>query len=325
MRKRKSPIDSFVSAVKDYFTFTIGERKAAITLISIQIILLLGIFFINFNNDATLQNTNKLEIAVKQLDDLYRQDSIAQIKIADTIVKTDSVFSDSTKFILPEKKLFVFNPNNLADSLWMQLGLSPKQIRVIKNYENKGGKFYKKEDVKKMYCISEKEYNRMEPFIVIPEMKKVFATDSTKKFAEKTNEIKTEEIPMVDLNSSLEEEFDKLPAIGMGRAISIVKMRDLLGGYTNIEQLKEAYGITDSVYDAIKNYVEVRTKNIRKININTSNPFLLRHPYISTSLAKIIVRYREQHGDYTAVSDIKKLGIVPDELYKKLSPYLTIQ
>ncbi|QEK50469.1 hypothetical protein FYC62_01375 [Pedobacter aquae] len=45
--------------------------------------------------------------------------------------------------------LFRFNPNHLPVEDWIKLGLSEKQAHSIKKYEAKGGKFYKKEDVKK--------------------------------------------------------------------------------------------------------------------------------------------------------------------------------
>ena len=67
----------------------------------------------------------------------------------------------------PEGKLFHFDPNGLSESDWKKLGLSEKQIKVIKNYEAKGGRFHRKEDVRKMYVISPELYQRLEPFILI--------------------------------------------------------------------------------------------------------------------------------------------------------------
>ena len=63
---------------------------------------------------------------------------------------------------------FLFNPNDLPEESWKKMGLTDKQIRIIKNYEAKGGRFYRKEDLKKMYCISDAEYQVLMPFIRIP-------------------------------------------------------------------------------------------------------------------------------------------------------------
>ena len=53
-----------------------------------------------------------------------------------------------------------------------KMGFTPKQAKSIKNYEAKGGKFRNKADVKKMYAISDIEYQIIEPYILIPEEEK---------------------------------------------------------------------------------------------------------------------------------------------------------
>jgi hypothetical protein len=61
-----------------------------------------------------------------------------------------------------------FNPNGLSESEWMNMGLSAPQARTLKKYEAAGGRFYKKEDLKKVFVISEAFYAHIEPFVVIP-------------------------------------------------------------------------------------------------------------------------------------------------------------
>src|SRR5690606_10593866 len=60
-----------------------------------------------------------------------------------------------------------FDPNNLPAEEWRKMGFSENQVKVIKNYEAKGGKFYTKKDVAKIYSISDEEYARIEPYIRI--------------------------------------------------------------------------------------------------------------------------------------------------------------
>src|SRR5690606_27192007 len=70
----------------------------------------------------------------------------------------------------PEKKpseLFYFDPNGLPLEDWVKLGLSPKQAKVIINYERNGGAFHKKEDLLKMYSVSEELYRQLENYIRI--------------------------------------------------------------------------------------------------------------------------------------------------------------
>ncbi|WP_431292384.1 ComEA family DNA-binding protein [Pedobacter sp. P26] len=66
-------------------------------------------------------------------------------------------------------KLFKFNPNSLDAEGWQTLGLSAKQAQSIINYTTKGGKFYKAEDLQKMYTISPEMYKKILPYVNIPD------------------------------------------------------------------------------------------------------------------------------------------------------------
>jgi competence protein ComEA len=44
-----------------------------------------------------------------------------------------------------------------------------KQIRSIRKYESRGGTFRSKADLRKMYAIGPSLYEKLEPFISIPE------------------------------------------------------------------------------------------------------------------------------------------------------------
>src|SRR5690554_707696 len=55
---------------------------------------------------------------------------------------------------LAEITYFTFDPNGLPTADWERLGLADRQIRMIKNYEAKGGRFRNREDLKKIYAIT---------------------------------------------------------------------------------------------------------------------------------------------------------------------------
>ena len=220
-----------------------------------------------------------------------------------------------------QEKCFLFNPNNLPEKDWLRLGLSAKQIKVIKNYESKGGKFRTKEDVKKMYCISPEEYSLIQSYIQIPQ------GEADKNFTKDTHSLKAEPIvKMVELNSADTLEFDKLKGIGFSYAKRIIKYRELLGGFVRKEQLMEVYGFDQERYNALSSVVFVDDSKVKKININ-ADVFeeLKRHPYIKYNLANLILNYRKQHGNYKSVEDIKQLNLMNDELLSKISPYLTVE
>ncbi|MBS1640222.1 MAG: helix-hairpin-helix domain-containing protein [Bacteroidetes bacterium] len=46
---------------------------------------------------------------------------------------------------------------------------------------------------------------------------------------------------------------------------------------------------------------------------------------MNKDVAKAIIIYRAQHGDYTKIDDIKKIVFIKDELYNKIAPYLAVE
>mgnify|MGYP000678155897 CR=1 FL=1 len=80
-----------------------------------------------------------------------------------------------------ESQLFEFDPNLIEKDELLRLGFSEKVTSTILNYRNKGGKFYKKEDFKRVYGITEANYEILKPFIVIPKKEfKKFEKNSKK-------------------------------------------------------------------------------------------------------------------------------------------------
>lgn len=225
-------------------------------------------------------------------------------------------------------KPFPFNPNLLPEEKWLEMGFTPKQVKSIKNYEAKGGSFRTKDDVKKMYAISDVEFQILEPFIEIPEKER-----TEEPLNEKENQIipekkeypekktpQTLEINAADSVMLVEQLL--LPAWLSGR---VVKYRNLLGGYYSAEQLGEVYGFKAYYLSKALPYVQVDTLLISKINLNVASfKEINKHPYISYEMTKEIVNRRERKGKYKSLNELVELDLVPDTVFKKLRPYLTL-
>lgn len=211
---------------------------------------------------------------------------------------------------------FPFNPNELNKESCGKLGFSEKQTKVLLNFIAKGGKFYKKEDFKKMYCITETEYNILESYIQIP--------DKPNTPLQKA-EIKAKPVFVVDINTADTNDMMEVKGIGPAFARRIAKYRDLLGGFVKKEQLLEVFGMDSSRYNLIKAGFTVNTDNIRKININTATiQELKKHPYFDYYTAKAIFTYRSKNGNFKSVSELKKVNLIYDDFFEKISPYLTV-
>lgn len=226
---------------------------------------------------------------------------------------------------------FVFDPNGLSVSDWKRLGLSERQVRVIKNYETKGGRFWKKEDLKKIYSLSDDDYTRLEPYIrirstdpkrnadIIP--RSALWVDTDEKMAAKDVSPRMS----VELNTTDSLELQQLPGIGPVYASRIIRFRDRLGGFHHLSQLMEVYGMDTLRFDGLKEHIYVDSSRVEKIEINLADYERLRtHPFISPKLANAIVQYRKQHGPYRSFSDLLQIAIMNERIFRKIVPYLTI-
>lgn len=63
--------------------------------------------------------------------------------------------------------LFPFDPNTIDSAGLRQLGLKEKTTSILLHWRAKGKVFYKKEELKRVYTLTEEEYNRLEPYILI--------------------------------------------------------------------------------------------------------------------------------------------------------------
>jgi len=214
--------------------------------------------------------------------------------------------------------LFEFNPNTISESDWKLLGMTDKQIKTITNFKVKGGKFYKKEDLAKIYSISTDEYKKLEPYIIFDSPK---TEEKEANITEKT-EIK---IVSVNINNATNEELIALNGIGEYLAKSIIKYRKLLGGFYDKKQLLEVYGLKQETYDKIQAYIIIDETEITKIRINFADiKELNAHPYIEYEDAKAIINYISKNGPFSNIQQLSTKKIVSEEIYTKIKFYLTV-
>ena len=225
---------------------------------------------------------------------------------------SDKSQNNNSDYKIPDvKRYFDFNPNEVSDSEWQELGFSQKQISTIRNYLNKGGKFYKKEDLKKIYGIKEFQYKRIEDYIKLPK---------------KEENIENQTNVKVDLNNLSEEELKELGGFWKYNAVRIVKYRNLLGGYYKKEQLLEVYGMKREYYLKVSDDIIIDMNNIKQININFAEVSELgKHPYLSYKEAEKILDYRNKKGAISKLEILIEKGIISNDLFDKISPYLKVK
>ncbi|MFD1256180.1 helix-hairpin-helix domain-containing protein [Mucilaginibacter terrae] len=281
------------SPVKNYLTITKTEWNGLVVLV----ILITGVLAAPFVYEHFHKNTPT---------DFRRfNKTLAQLKAAGI-----SGMADEESIAHKPYKLFKFNPNNLSIKQWQALGLSTRQIKGIKNYEAKGGRFYTKADVKKMYTLTPQDYKRLEPYIHISNIE-----------AETIRPVK-----VVELNTADSAQLTQLRGIGKGFARRIIQYRTRLGGFYSKRQLNEIFGMDDMHYRDVQAQFTVNPRKVKKLNVNTVELDDLKNfPYLSYKQANALVQYRKQHGNYESLDEIRNIAIIDEAILYKIRPYLVIQ
>lgn len=258
-----------------------------------------------------------------RMEDYERLKDFIKIEGQKSFVKKKNKFKQKLDNQLVIKP-FEFNPNEASVDDFRTLGLNKKLAQRIVNYRNKGGHFYKKEDLKKIYDFTEKLYSQLENYIVLPEQEK------PKKYAQSTfvkkeypNDKSTRPSVKIDINQSTAEDWQQLRGIGPGYAKKIVNFRDKLGGFASISQVGETYYFPDSVFQKVKPFL-IESPILEKININQiEEEALKKHPYFSWKQAKAVIRYRKQHGNFENLADLQKvIGVFKSSDWTRIAPYL---
>jgi competence protein ComEA len=218
--------------------------------------------------------------------------------------------------------LFYFNPNKITEEQAVKLGWSAKAAHTFMNYRNKGGKFYKDDDLKKLYGMTDLLYAKLKPYILIENQNKF----SQGQFA-KTPEIKKtkqEEKLSIEINSADSLQWLKLKGIGPGYTHKILKYKSLLGGYTTVEQLKEVYGFSDTLFNLIKDNLTVNATLIQKLKVNSVDfKTMVHHPYIKYEGTKCI--FALKRNKKIKSEDLINSSCFSREALTKVLPYLDFE
>jgi competence ComEA-like helix-hairpin-helix protein len=236
-------------------------------------------------------------------------------------------------------RLVPFDPNTLTAEGWEARGVPHFVASRMVKYREAAGGFKAKAQVKKMYGLEDSVYQRLAPFMQLPDeapkrdyaaskpgpdgkLPPFAATDGTPtKFARKPRNLQP-----FDLNKADTTQLMQIRGIGAGRAKWVVRYRNQLGGYLREDQLDEVFVLRDApdLRDSLRKYTFV-TPNFtpRTVNVNTATfDEMYLQPYIGKPKARIIVAYRQQHGPFKTVEDLKQIPILKLADWEKMRPYL---
>ncbi len=282
----------------------------------------LGLLILGVIIAATLVGMKYLQPADEPT--ILVEDSV-KTDFKDYQVKQDSLYKAKWKKTYKRDtiaiQMQVFDPNTVDSMTLLHLGFKPWQAKNMLKYRAKGGKYRKKEDLKKLYGMTDSMYLALIPYIYI---KDSIVVDSARidsvhmDTLPKWNSTKKDTI--LNLRTADTTELKLIRGIGSYRAKMIVRYREQLGGYAQVEQIMEARGMDKVIADSILPHFYIDSVVVNKIPINHIRPEVLqRHPYLNFEQAKAIYEYRRKHIRIKSAEELKKIkGLSPTDIEKIL-------
>ena len=131
---------------------------------------------------------------------------------------------------------------------------------------------------------------------------------------------KVRPVSALDLNAIDSAGLVSLPGVGPAFARKIIRYREQLGGYSDITQLMEIEGLSDSV---MKWFIIADSIPLSKIRVNELSLSELRHhPYIDFYQARAIVEFRKERGKIKGPEQLSFMEEFTGQDLIRLEPYL---
>lgn len=250
-------------------------------------------------------------------------------------------------FIAPKVEEIIlteFNPNELDESQWKNLGFSEKQIKTILKYKDVvGGNFKSKEQFKKCYALTPEKYEQLKNYILLPETNFEAKKENFtyKNFEKKKLNIQGKFDP--DLYS--QKDWENL-GFSEKQAAAILKYKNYLGGsFISKEKLKECFMINDEQFVQMSPYLILPAKTPENLAAKfekkkEKETFKITQHFdpnelnleqwqalgFSEKQATSILNYKNKilRGTFKSLEDIQKCYMISPEKFEEMKPWIKL-
>lgn len=156
-----------------------------------------------------------------------------------------------------------FNPDQLSQNDWENIGFSEKQAAAILKYKNYlGGSFVSKEKFKECFIINEENYAKLEPYLILPAK----TPANFNAYAGKSNSFKSK-TPQASFDPNTLD-VNGWTALGFSekQANVIVNYRDrnLKGSFKTLDDIKNCFVISAEKFEELKPFIKLNPSTIAK-------------------------------------------------------------
>jgi len=299
--------------VKEYFNFSKRETNGILFLAIIMVIIIgLRIYFNNYAKPKKLDFTEyETEI-----------DEFLAYSLPD----------------LENGERYDFDPNIVSREELLFMGLSRKTVDGIISYQERSYKFWKPEDLKKVYGITDEEYEAIKDYVKIESSRSYNYKNSYKSYSKNYYKKfdKSSEIMLFNFDPNTAS-YSDLKNLGFSnnQANNIINYRNKGGKFYTANDLLKLYSIDSVCFNRVKDYIKI-TDNVKedlvksenrevKVYINSADALEFQKLRgIGEVFSKRIVNYREKLGGFVSKEQIKEVYGISNELYENIEANLIL-
>jgi DNA uptake protein ComE-like DNA-binding protein len=285
------------------FGYTKGDRNG---IFIFCLILIVGIA-INYFSLNTLSDANKPFEFSKTADSLHH--------LVDSLKKQQSL--DNQRIIYP------FNPNFVTDYKGYTLEMTTEQIDRLHEFRAKDEWINSKAQFQKVTGVSDQWMTNYSTYFKFPD----WVIERQQQDSKKPNKKILSYSKKKDLSTVEVDDLVVVSGIGETLANRIVRYRNQLGGFVNIIQLKDVYGLKSEVISRLEEVIVLKTPlEIEKQDINAINVLELTElPYFDYEMSRSIVNFIKLREGISNFEELSKIEGFPTYKLDRIQLYLEIK
>lgn len=197
-----------------------------------------------------------------------------------------------------------------------KMGLPSKTAQAWVNFRAAIGGFSSIDQVGKVYGLKEDWLQDATAYMHIKEQEHVVVVQDIE-IVEPGGDSLNALPEYVDINTASKDIWMKFPEINDTIAENIAKYRYRLGGYASPDELRGVYGLDVNFPIRYRQILHVENVGVIKEGlsldfINTaSKDEMVKHPLMNYKKARLIEKYRQQHGKYSSLEDLRRIKAIP--------------
>ncbi|WP_309608372.1 helix-hairpin-helix domain-containing protein [Flavobacterium sp.] len=286
---------------KQYFIFNKEQRAGLAVLVGLIVIFQLLYFFVDFSTNKVVSKEDEQWLSMQ-----------TEIDSMKGIANEDSY------------KIYPYNPNFITDFKGYKLGMKIAEIDRLLAFRKTNKYVNSAKEFQEVTKISDSLLATMSPYFKFPDWvsnKKQYPKYDNSNFKDFS---KKERIILLDINQATKEDFVKIYGIGDAISDRILKEKEKLGAYVNMDQMQDIWGLSPEVIAELNSHFKISGSTVvKKIDINNL-PIkeLTKFPYFKYALAKEIVTYRSMNSGIKNIDDLTKIKGFPVDKIKIIALYL---